>query len=161
MIKTKYLLFFLFAVISLSQARPIEFFIMDANGTPHHVQRAFVDKTLRDIPADKLEKAMQYIDIHVVPMNDGEYALHANVRGLGGGPIGASVGATIGAGATIFVFNGFYGAVGVGATAVAGPIIGTAVAGTVRAFCLPAQVAATKIAALCCGIWLGVATGPL
>ncbi len=77
------------------------------------------------------------------------------------GPIGASVGVLVGAGATTFVFNGFYGAVGVGASAIAGPIGGAAVAGTVRYFCLPFQAVATKTVGLFCGLWLGVATGPI
>ncbi|MBA3954225.1 hypothetical protein H0X48_02820 [Candidatus Dependentiae bacterium] len=77
------------------------------------------------------------------------------------GPIGASVGVVVGAGATTFVFNGFYGAVGVGTSAIAGPVCGAAVAGTVRYYCLPVQLAATKTVGLFCGLWLGVATGPV
>ena len=77
------------------------------------------------------------------------------------GAVGVAVGAAIGAGATTLAFNAAYGAVGVGVTSVAGPIAGAAVAGTVRTFFIPMQVAATKSATLICGLWGGIITGPV
>ncbi len=49
------------------------------------IQRCFVDKILRDVPAEKAEQVLQHIAVRATQMDNGEYALHGHVRGLGGG----------------------------------------------------------------------------
>jgi hypothetical protein len=81
---------FLFAILMLSaslmQATATQFVFVDETGSAHLVQRAFVDKILREVPAEKIHIAMKHVAIRAVQMDNGEYALHAHVRGLGGGP---------------------------------------------------------------------------
>ncbi len=82
---TKYLLLALLATVSTASAAE-RFFYMDREGV-HEVQPCFVDPLLRRIPDEKMEEAMKHIAVRAVKMDNGEYALHAHVRGLGGGPL--------------------------------------------------------------------------
>lgn len=54
-------------------------------GKVQAIQRCFMDKLLRDIPADKMDEAINHLAFRMAQMDNGEYALHAHARGLGGG----------------------------------------------------------------------------
>lgn len=63
---------------------PTRFIYVDEAGLAHQIQRAFVDPILRNIPSDKLEKVLNHFAFRVGRLDNGEYALHAHVRGVGG-----------------------------------------------------------------------------
>lgn len=86
----QHLLLALLASVS-SIASAAQFAIKDATGI-HVVQPAYVDKFLRDIPTDKFMEASEHIAVRAVKLDNGEYALHAHVRGLGGGPLLGQIG---------------------------------------------------------------------
>ena len=63
---------------------------VEHDGRQHAIQRAFVDKVLRDMPEDKAEEALTHFALRIAQMDNGQYSLHAHARGLGGGPLTAS-----------------------------------------------------------------------
>ena len=138
MINIKYLSLTLFTVASLICTNKVEFFFKDKHKAIHHVQPAFVDKSLRDIPIAKLKKAIKYMAIRPTKMDDGSYALRAHVRGDGGGPIFAAAaygltkcvcyGVALAGAGTVVVATG--GAAGAATGALVGAVGGAASAGT-------------------------------
>lgn len=80
------LLFTVSVIKSVENEQPIapRFIFMDKNGAFHEIQRCFVDPTLRNIPTSKLEKALPHLAIRIGQLDNGEYTLHAHVKGLGG-----------------------------------------------------------------------------
>lgn len=113
------------------------------DGKKHTIQNAFVDKTIRNVPSDKLIKFLEKGYLSVNKMSDGQYTLKANVKGLGGGAYLAWLfyggtkslcyGTVIAAGTGVI-------ATGVGAGVAAAGLGGTAVGTTLTA-------ATTKVAA--------------
>lgn len=103
---TKYLLLSLLLLSNIANAKFDYFLYRDAEGKIHNVEPCFVDKEIRNIPTDKVQWAMNHMFIYAVKMDDGNYALHAFVKGLGGGPGGATVGFLGGKAVTHIVCHG-------------------------------------------------------
>ncbi|MFA6065855.1 MAG: hypothetical protein WC707_01595 [Candidatus Babeliaceae bacterium] len=68
----------------VSLTRDSEGFHVIQNGVKRSVKNHWVDKTLRSIPSDKMEKFLQHGYISVNKMSDGDFTLNAKVRGNGG-----------------------------------------------------------------------------
>lgn len=97
--------------------------------------------------------------IAVSQLDNGDYRLNAKVRGLGGGPGGATVGFIVGKATVQIVGHGTIGVIA-GVVGVFNPIAGTAVGYALEAaLALPIEVASNTIG-LASGIALGAATGP-
>lgn len=77
--------------VKAAEERQLRFVFADKDGV-HEVQSCFVDKILRDVPADKMDIANKVLAIRAVKMDNGEYALHAHVRGVGGSALGYAIG---------------------------------------------------------------------
>lgn len=154
----KYLLLTLPLITSITLAQPnqVEFFYQDQEGTVYHVHRVFVDKILRDIPAEHLETVMEHLAIRPVKMDNGDYALHAHGRLRGGGAGGATAGVYIGKFAVHFVAHGTILLI----SACTGPAA-PATAASLELTFLPAIEAASNVGAIAGGIIGGVATGPV
>lgn len=76
-------------VISSVSAQQVRFVVAGKNQL-HEIQFYNVDPLLRNIPADKLDKAMKHLVIRIAPLSNGEYKLYAHVKGFGGGPLSAA-----------------------------------------------------------------------
>lgn len=116
---------------------------VEKEGQRYEIARCFVDQIARDIPEDKLEEFLQYIALRVSEFDNGEFALKAHARGLGGGPVAGFV-----AYWTVRVAG--YTAVALGITAAGTAAV--AVAGTVAPAVAPVVAGATTL--------IGVGTGP-
>ncbi len=77
------------ALVQATEPAEVKFAFIDTNGKSHEIQRCFVDPQIRNIPADKLGAALQHFVIRLVQLDNGEIAVRAHVKGLGGGPISA------------------------------------------------------------------------
>lgn len=84
---------------SAQSAQQVRFVVTDKNSV-HEIQFYNVDPLIRNIQADKLERAMKYLVTRVEPLANGEYKLYAHVKGFGGGPISAGP-AALAASATV------------------------------------------------------------
>jgi len=135
-------------------------FYVESEGSQHMVPKHQMDPELRKITKKQLEKFLDNGYLSVGKNSANEYTLKAKVRGLGGGPMGASAGVVVGAAAVQLAYHGALGALYAGLSCVITPIGATAVVGTVRWATTPAALLATKTVALASGIALGVATGP-
>lgn len=102
----KYILFLLCTTVSALQADPIRFMYKDPSGMLHSIQPCYTDAFLRTIPSEKMPEVIEHIAFSPVKMDNGEYALHAHVRGLGGGPWGAYIGGIVGKFTVSFVCHG-------------------------------------------------------
>lgn len=76
-------------VISSVSAQQVRF-VVAGKSCIHEIQLYNVDPLIRNIPADKLERAMKHLVIRVAPLSNGEYKLYAHVKGFGGGPLSAA-----------------------------------------------------------------------
>lgn len=74
-----------------SQAITVKFLFRDDHGEVHEIQKAFVDPELRNLPADKLLKALPHLTFVIKQLDNGEIVIRAHVKGLGGGPIAAGI----------------------------------------------------------------------
>ncbi len=79
------------SLVQAAEAPQVKFGFIDVYGEIHYIQRCFVDPQIRNIPADKLEVALKHFVIRLVQLDNGEYCVRAHVKGLGGGPVTASV----------------------------------------------------------------------
>jgi hypothetical protein len=147
------------SLIITGSTQAAQFICRDESGL-HHVQPQFVDKTLREIPDDKLEEVLPYIAIYPVKMNNGEYMLRAHVRGLGGGAGGATVGFWVGrfVGQTVG-----YGLVAVVAApaALAGPTAYAVAVAGLAGTCAPVIESASTLTSLGGALLGGAMTGPM
>lgn len=148
-------------ISSFSQARQIDrFFHIDEEQVVHEVRYENVDKLLRSIPAEKYNQVRDKIAIHAVQMDDGEYALHAHVRGFGGGLGGATVGAFVGKFGVSAIGHGTIYLIS-GAVGLVNPVAGVMVGAGLESTCGWAIEAASVKAAIGCGIIGATLTGPV
>ncbi len=61
-------------------------FFIEKNSNLYVIKRCWLDKKLREVPADKIAKFLAASYIVVNQLNDGQFTINSNVRGLGGGP---------------------------------------------------------------------------
>jgi hypothetical protein len=137
---------------------------VDKDGNPgvdKEVEAAFTDKFLRNISNDTLQKFIEeggYIQIR--KMSDGEYVLHAQMRGVGGGFWGAVAGFWTG---KVAVHIGSQLLI-LGTSAVVGlicpPIAPAVYAGLTSATAIPVEIASNHVG-LATGIAGAVITGPV
>lgn len=99
--------------------------------------------------------------IQIVQLSNGDYGLHVRTRVLGGGGLGAAIGA-IGGKFLVYAIAGAAVSVAtIAVTAVAGPVAGGAIGyGVWGVIAAPVEVA-SNVAAVSAGITLGVITGPV
>jgi hypothetical protein len=120
-------------------------------------QVSFSEEKLRTIisqlPVSRYIRIFQY--------SDGEYGLHLETRLPGGGGLGAVVGCITGKFVVHAIGGVIAGTAGLGATIVAGPVVGWAVAAGTWGVLAPTIEAASTVAAVAAGITLGAATGPV
>ncbi|MFA6065856.1 MAG: hypothetical protein WC707_01600 [Candidatus Babeliaceae bacterium] len=138
----------------VSLTRDSEGFHVIQNGVKRSVKNHWVDKTLRSIPSDKMEKFLQHGYISVNKMSDGDFTLNAKVRGNGGAYFGAVVGCYMGKFVVHFVGHGAI----LVASAATGPAA-PATAMALEAVFLPWIEATSNVAAVGAGIAFGVAIG--
>lgn len=127
-----------------------KFYVLQ-NGKHNAVKPYWVDKSLQNIPTEKLKAFLKKGYISINQMNDGEFSLKANVRGLGGGPVCGAIaywatktfcyGTAVAAASTIVVTTG--GAAGAATSLFATTITGSATSG------------ATAVGSLIAGYGLG------
>ena len=152
----KYILFLLCVSAPLAQATSTQFLFRDNMGKLHRIQPCFVDKLLRSIPAEKMDSAMEHIVIRPVQMDNGEYSLHAHVRGLGGGYWGGVAGCYVGKFAVHFIAHGTIAVISL----CTGPAA-LVTAASLEATFLPLIEATSITVAIGVGIAGAVATGPV
>lgn len=117
-----------------------------------------VSKELRGITTEGLKELFSETDcyIRVQKKSDGQYALEAQYRLNGGGVLGAKIGSWIGK-VTVYALG--YGTISL-ISAATGPLAkGTFM--TLTKFCAGPIESASNIAAIGCGIYLSVQTGPV
>lgn len=115
------------------------------------------DAELRAISKKKLKAFLKCGYLRLKQFDNGEYKVYANVRGVGGGPIGAGVGVFIGKFGTYAVCHGAITVVA-GAVGMVNPAAGATVGYALEATLKPIiETASTKVA-LTCGIVLGSAS---
>lgn len=157
---TKYFLLLLISITSALQAENTQFIYVNAENVMYHIKPENVDKLLRDIPAEKLEQAMQYIALNPVQIDNGEYILHAHVRGFGGGGAGAVFGFWLGKGLIYTVGHGTIIAITTAVSTVnpvAGAFTGKVLESTLAG---PIELASNTVG-LALGITFGAGTGPV
>ena len=120
------------------------------------IKKYFTDPMLRDITKTQLKAFLANGYLSINQMDDGEFSLKANGRIVGGGVIGASIGAFLGKAAVYVVGHGAIQIVAI-CTGPAYPITVLALEGC---FAVPIE-AASMAGAVAGGIALGVATGPV
>lgn len=120
------------------------------------IQRAYIDKELRDIPSDKIEEVIKYMAIRPVRMDNGKYSLHAHGRIVGGGILGANVGFFLAKGAVYFIAHGTMGII----AACTGPAA-LATYAALAGCTAPFVESASNVAGMAGAIAAGVATGPV
>lgn len=127
----------------------------------YRVENYCVDKTLHQIEENKLAAFLKenYLSIH--QDNEGNFAIKVHVRGLGGGPIGATVGAAVGKAGVSIVGHGLIVAIGGAVGTVATPAVGTAVGIGLESLFGGIIETASIAAGIACGIIGAVATGPV
>jgi hypothetical protein len=64
---------------------------VEKDGRRKEIERWFVDKMVRDVPEEKIADLLRFIALNVSELDNGEFALRAHTRGLGGGPLTAQV----------------------------------------------------------------------
>jgi hypothetical protein len=131
------------------------------NNTDTPVEAAFVDKEVRNMDNEVFTKFIESGGyLRIVQMDDGNLALHANMRGLGGGFWGAAAGFWTG---KILVHVGSQLLI-LGASAAVGvvcPFAAPAVySGLTAATAIPVE-AASNVVGLATGITGAVITGPV
>lgn len=138
------------------------FSILRENAKPVLIQRAFMDKELRGISKEKLDKLVQLGGrLQIQKMNDSEdYSLRLKGGLNGGGFLGATIGAAIGKAAVSVVGHGTIYLVSAG-VGVFCPPAGIAVGIALESTCGPAIEAASLAVAVAGGVALGAATGPV
>lgn len=72
------------------------FRVYDEDNKKHKIQNCFVDPVLRNIKREDLASLLTTGYLVMNRTHDGDYSLKANVRTVGGGVIGAAIGAFIG-----------------------------------------------------------------
>ncbi|MFA6065854.1 MAG: hypothetical protein WC707_01590 [Candidatus Babeliaceae bacterium] len=145
----------------VSLTRDSEGFHVIQNGVKRSVKNHWVDKTLRSIPSDKMEKFLQHGYISVNKMSDGEFTLNAKVRGNGGAYFGAVAGTIVGGAVVQGAYHGTLAGIGFALSPFITPVGAGAVVGIIRTFTMPAAILATKTVAIAGGIVGGVITGPI
>lgn len=138
--------------ISLGLSQDSNFYVKQHNKI-HKVQKAFVDKDLRNISPEKLQKFLGKGYLSLQKLGNDEYTVKAKVRGLGGGAGGATVGTIVGASVVQGAYWGFTAAIG----SVGGPMA----AGIWCYWTSGALVVATHTAAVAGGLAGAVITGPI
>lgn len=122
----------------------------------HSIKKYFTDPMLQGISKRQLQGFLTNGYLSVNQMNDGEYSLKAKGRVVGGGAIGAAIGAFLGKAAVSVVGHGAILIVS-GLTGPAAPVVFLALEG-----CFGPAIETTSLAgAVAGGIALGVATGPV
>lgn len=132
------------------------FHIIDENGD-YEVQRAFTDKILRGIDPEKLVSFLAKGNYLLIDkLGDDEFTVSARVRGLGGGFLGATAGAYLGAGlVNVASYSLLFGV-----SFVAGPLQPAVFTGLCATFSGTIQAAAVTTA-MATGITGAVLTGPV
>ena len=120
------------------------------------IKKHFTDPMLRDITKPQLKAFLTAGYLTINQMEDGEYSLKAKGRMVGGGALGASIGAFLGKAAVYVVGHGAIQIVAL-CTGPAYPVTVLALEGC---FAVPIE-AASMAGAVAGGIALGVATGPV
>lgn len=128
----------------------------DDDDAPQQIQNCFLDKELRGISSEKLEKFLDVGYVSLSQMSDGQYSLQAHVRGNGGGPGGATAGFYLGKFLTHFVGHGTIFIV----ACCTGPAFPVTLASLEATFAVPIE-AASNVVALGTGIAGAVVTGPV
>jgi hypothetical protein len=156
----KKLLLSLMMCASTAQATVPFFALVDDAGQVHHIQRAHVDPLLRIMTCEQLQEASEFIAVNPVMMDNGEYYLHAHVRGNGGGAVGASVGFWVGKSLVYVGTIGVLNMVGLVATPATGGLsaVATGTAGAVIA--APVEIASNSVG-IGFAVLFGTLTGPI
>lgn len=111
------------------------------------------EKIVSQLPASRYIQIFQF--------SNGEYGLHLKTRLVGGGAWGAIIGVVTGKFIVHAVGGVVAGAAGLGATLIAGPVAGWAVAAGTWGVIAPTVEATSTAVALATGIAGAVATGPV
>jgi hypothetical protein len=122
----------------------------------YEIKKYFTDPIVRDITKTDLKAFLQSGYLSINQMSNGEYSIKANGRLIGGGALGASIGAFLGKAAVYVVGHGAIQLVAI-CTGPAYPVTVLALEGC---FAVPIE-AASMAGAIAGGIALGVATGPV
>jgi len=128
------------------------------------VQPYDIDKTLRNIPKEKLPAFLRVGSIRPSKMDNGDYALRAHVHGPGGGAWGAWTGIWVGKIGTHLAAQAIIVSVASGAAALSGPAAPatfTAVYGGLTSATAPVVESTSIAVAAGAGIFGAVATGPI
>ncbi len=147
--------------VTLFHAKDSFFASRDNCKTVTQVNNYTVDEQLQGLSHEQLAALLQDSRIKLSQNSDGQFRLELMPLLRGGLATGAWLGGAVGFWGTQLVFNGFYAAVGFGATALTGPIIGGTIALTVRGALTPLQLATTKVMTITCGLAGAVASGPV
>lgn len=154
----------LIAAHSVSSREPVQLFsnhrdlfVQDENAA-YRVENHNMNPLLHEVMTRKAmgEFTEKGGYLRVKQLSDGKYVLDANVRGLGGGLGGTTVGCYIGKFTVHFIAHGTILVIG----AMTGPAAPATIASLEATF-LPAIEAASNIGAIAGGIIGGVATGPV
>lgn len=126
------------------------------DGKKYEIQKCFIDSGLRNTNKEQLQAFLKSGYISVNQADDGTFTLKAHSRILGGGAIGAAIGAFLGKATVSVIGHGIIVAVSA-LTGPAAPVTFVALES-----CFGAAIEATSMAgAVAGGIALGVATGPV
>lgn len=137
-------------------------FEVEQNGNKHIIQKCWMDPELRKISKKQLNGFLGkgYLALNKLDNSD-EFTLKAKVRGIGGGPIGATVGATVGGGIVQGTYHALLWGIGAGLSPFITPMGAAGVVGTIRWLTFPIAAGVTKTAAVAGGIAGAVLTGPI
>jgi hypothetical protein len=119
----------------------------------------FMDKELRKINKHQLAGLLAHGYLSLNQMSDNEFSLEANVRGLGGGGVGATVGVWVGWTVTNVVGHGTI-FLACRAADIVVPGSGAAAETGLHIAATPVITAAAKAIAIASGVLLGTVTGP-
>jgi len=122
----------------------------------HTIKKYYTDPVVRNMTKTELKSFLTAGYLSINQMNDGEYSLKANGRLVGGGALGASIGAFLGKAAVYVVGHGAIQIVAI----LTGPAYPVTVLALEGCFAVPIE-AASMAGAIAGGIALGVATGPV
>ena len=145
---------------NIKLSHDVDGFSVLKDGRKHAVAKYFVDKTVRNMPTEQVQKFLKHGYLSVNQMSDQGYSIQANGR-INGGALG-------GAGAGMWIGRFVGQAIGYGAVAivslpalVGGPatyvVACTALGGTV----MPLIETASHVTAIAGGIIGGVVSGPV
>lgn len=137
------------------------FLVEDDSGEKVMVLPQNLDADLRNVDITSIKDFQNNKYLQISKVGPREYSLSSHNRCVGGGPVGATVGALGGATAVQLTYNGMLTALTAGLSPILTPIGAGSVVGTIRFYTLPTATYLTKVAAVAGGIALGSLTGPV